>query len=41
VLAVAKANSYLPTKALDDIEKFMHNPSAWSQAHGGVSKVGD
>lgn len=41
VLAVAKANSYLPAKALDEIEKFMNNPSAWSQAHGGVSKVGD
>lgn len=41
VLAVAKANSYLPAKALDEIEAFMHNPSAWSQAHGGVGKVGD
>jgi len=41
VLAVAKANSYLPTAALDEVEKFMNDPPSWSQAHGGVGKVGD
>lgn len=41
VLAVAKANSYLPAAVLDEVEKFMHDPSSWSQAHGGVGKVGD
>jgi orotate phosphoribosyltransferase len=41
VLAVAKANSYLPKTALDEIEKFMHDPAGWSVAHGGAGKVGD
>jgi orotate phosphoribosyltransferase len=41
VLAVAKANSYLPTVVLDEVEKFMNDPPSWSEAHGGVGKVGD
>jgi orotate phosphoribosyltransferase len=41
VLAVAKANNYLPAPVLSEVEKFMNGPSAWSQAHGGVGKVGD
>jgi orotate phosphoribosyltransferase len=41
VLAVAKANSYLPTAVLDEVEKFMNDPPSWSEAHGGVGKVGD
>jgi len=41
VLAVAKANNYLPPKALEEVEKFMRDPAAWSVAHGGAGKVGD
>ena len=32
VLAVAKANNYLPAPVLTEVEKFMNGPSAWSQA---------
>ena len=41
VLAVAKENSYFSPATLDEVEKFMRNPAAWSKAHGGVEKVGD
>lgn len=41
VLAVARANDYLPKPVLDEVEKFMKDPPSWSKAHGGVAKVGD
>src|SRR5690348_14098015 len=41
VLAVARANDYLPKRVLDEVEKFMKDPPSWSKAHGGVAKVGD
>ncbi len=37
VLRVVKAGSYLDTAQIDDVEKFLHAPAAWSAAHGGVS----
>jgi orotate phosphoribosyltransferase len=41
ILAVAKANEYLPKPVLVEVEKFMNDPAAWSQAHGGKAAVGD
>ncbi len=37
VLRVVKAGSYLDAAQIDDVEKFLHAPAAWSAAHGGVS----
>jgi orotate phosphoribosyltransferase len=36
VLEVARANGYFPAEALDDVEKFIADPKAWSAAHGGA-----
>jgi orotate phosphoribosyltransferase len=38
VLAVAKANKHFDTATLDEVEKFLHAPIAWSAAHGGVAE---
>ncbi len=38
VLRVCKENSYFDTGTLAEIESFLHNPIAWSAAHGGVSE---
>ncbi|HEY5635912.1 MAG TPA: orotate phosphoribosyltransferase [Burkholderiales bacterium] len=37
VLAVVKAGGYLPAAQVDEVEKFLNAPAAWSAAHGGVS----
>jgi orotate phosphoribosyltransferase len=36
VLAVAKASGRFDAAQLAEVEKFMHDPAAWSKAHGGV-----
>jgi len=38
VLAVARDNGYFPAHALDEVEKFIADPIAWSAAHGGADK---
>lgn len=38
VLSVARAHSYFPEKALDEVEAFIADPIAWSAAHGGADK---
>jgi orotate phosphoribosyltransferase len=37
VLRVAKASSKFEPRMLAEVEKFMHDPAGWSQAHGGVA----
>ena len=37
VLAVVKKGGYLEAKQIAEVEKFLHQPAAWSAAHGGVS----
>jgi orotate phosphoribosyltransferase len=39
ILRVAKGGNYLPPSALDEVEKFLHNPISWSAEHGGISAV--
>ncbi len=39
ILAVAKASDRFDAKMLAEVEAFMHDPSGWSKAHGGVSAV--
>ncbi|HEY1361564.1 MAG TPA: orotate phosphoribosyltransferase [Xanthobacteraceae bacterium] len=39
VLAVAKASGRFEAGRLAEVEKFMHDPGAWSKAHGGVSAI--
>ncbi|MEJ0063464.1 MAG: orotate phosphoribosyltransferase [Alphaproteobacteria bacterium] len=34
-LAVARANNYFDAGTLDEVEKFLNAPEAWSKAHGG------
>jgi orotate phosphoribosyltransferase len=41
ILEVAKANAYFSKKTLDEVEKFMHDPSGWSKAHGGAESASD
>ena len=38
VLEVAKADGYFPPNVLGDVEKFLHEPAAWSAAHGGIAE---
>ncbi len=38
VLAVARAHQYFPAEALNEVEKFIADPVAWSAAHGGAAK---
>src|SRR5262245_47937857 len=40
-LAAARQNAYFTPATLEEVEKFMRDPAAWSKAHGGVEKVGD
>lgn len=37
VLPVAKANGAFASATLDEVEKFMRDPRAWSKAHGGTA----
>jgi len=39
ILRVAKASNKFEAKMLAEVEKFMHDPAGWSQAHGGVAAV--
>jgi orotate phosphoribosyltransferase len=39
ILAVAKASDRFDAKTLAEVEAFMHDPSGWSKAHGGVAAV--
>src|SRR5262245_27075998 len=36
VLAVAKESGRFDPKMLGEVEKFMHDPTGWSKAHGGT-----
>ena len=37
VLAVAKASGRFDAARLAEVERFMHDPAAWSKAHGGAA----
>jgi orotate phosphoribosyltransferase len=39
VLRVAKESNKFEPRMLAEVEKFMHDPAAWSQAHGGVASA--
>ena len=41
VLAVAKEQGSFDASVLDEVERFLHAPAEWSQAHGGISSFGD
>lgn len=40
VLAVAKESGHFAPRILDEVERFLHEPAAWSGAHGGASQAG-
>jgi orotate phosphoribosyltransferase len=37
VLRVVKAGAYFEPKVIDEVERFLNAPAAWSAEHGGVS----
>ena len=37
VLRVVKQGDYFELKIIDEVERFLNGPAAWSAAHGGVS----
>jgi len=37
VLRVVKSGGYFEPKVVDQVERFLHAPAAWSAEHGGVS----
>ncbi|MBZ0215589.1 MAG: hypothetical protein K8F25_03465, partial [Fimbriimonadaceae bacterium] len=39
VLEVCKSQPYFDSKTLDEVESFLHAPTEWSAAHGGVSSI--
>jgi orotate phosphoribosyltransferase len=39
VLAVAKGNAMFEAPVLAEVESFLHDPSGWSKANGGIDKV--
>src|SRR5262249_22085126 len=41
VLAVAKASGEFEPKLLAEVEKFIHDPAGWSQAHGGAAEAAE
>ena len=41
VLAAAKASGQFDAAKVAEVEKFMHDPAAWSKAHGGVSQAAE
>ena len=41
ILRVAKASNKFEPKTLAEVEKFMHDPAGWSQAHGGVAAAAE
>ena len=38
VLEVARNDKYFAPSALAEVEKFLHQPSVWSAAHGGIAE---
>ncbi len=38
VLDVARRENYFPASVLSEVEKFLHEPAAWSAAHGGLAE---
>jgi orotate phosphoribosyltransferase len=40
VLAAAKKYRYFDTKTLGEVERFLHQPTEWSAAHGGTRAAG-
>jgi orotate phosphoribosyltransferase len=38
VLDVARSDAYFPAATLDEVEEFLHQPAAWSAAHGGIAE---
>ena len=36
VLKIARAEKTFDEATLDEVEKFLHGPAAWSKAHGGI-----
>ena len=36
VLAVAKESGHFAPRVIDEVEKFLHAPAEWSEAHGGT-----
>ena len=41
VLPVAKATQKFDAKTLAEVEKFLHDPVGWSQAHGGAATAAE
>jgi orotate phosphoribosyltransferase len=41
VLPVAKASGKFDAATLTEVEKFLHDPVAWSQAHGGAATAAE
>ena len=39
ILRVAKAGNYFAPSVLDEVERFLHDPIAWSAGHGGISQA--
>ncbi|MEM8790655.1 MAG: orotate phosphoribosyltransferase [Pseudomonadota bacterium] len=39
VLAAARAGQYFDTRTMDEVEKFLDQPLAWSAAHGGIAEI--
>ena len=37
VLRVVKQGGYLESRAIEEVERFLHGPAKWSAEHGGVS----
>jgi orotate phosphoribosyltransferase len=37
VLAVVKKGGYFPSKVVNEVERFLNGPAAWSAEHGGVA----
>jgi orotate phosphoribosyltransferase len=41
ILKVAKARGEFAPNILNEVESFMHDPSRWSSAHGGIAEFGN
>ncbi|MEM9098566.1 MAG: orotate phosphoribosyltransferase [Pseudomonadota bacterium] len=39
VLAAARAGAYFEAATMDEVERFLDAPLAWSAAHGGISEI--
>jgi orotate phosphoribosyltransferase len=38
VLEVSRSENYFPLSVLREVETFLHEPAAWSAAHGGIAE---